>query len=121
MDDAIVTNGADIKMYDKQDMNSERTYTDITLSSASLRDFFLSFKVDNKIRLWEINPNDFSIRCIAIGLKQPKGAASITFRKTTQKTFVSVSQDLFIKLWLLRFEDEYDNLSSFLVTIYDQI
>lgn len=100
---AVATNSADIKVYDTLDMNCKivKGHTDIVLSLASLRNFLLSAGKDNTIRLWEINPSDFSIRCIGIGTKHTKAVGSVAFGKISHKTFASVSQDTCIKVWTL--------------------
>ncbi|XP_031624516.1 transducin beta-like protein 3 [Contarinia nasturtii] len=100
---AVATNSADIKIYDTLDMNCKilKGHTDIVLSLASLRNFLLSAGKDNTIRLWEINPSDFSIRCIGIGRKHTKAVGSVAFGKISHQTFASVSQDTCIKVWKL--------------------
>ncbi|XP_055300361.1 transducin beta-like protein 3 [Sitodiplosis mosellana] len=100
---AVATNSADIKIYDTLDMNCKivKGHTDIVLSLASLRNFLLSAGKDNTIRLWEINPSDFTVRCIGIGTKHTKAVGSVAFGKISHQTFASVSQDTCIKVWKL--------------------
>lgn len=100
---AVATNSADIKIYDTLDMNCKiiKGHTDIILSLASLRNYLLSAGKDNTIRLWEINPSDFSIRCLGIGTKHTKAVGSVAFGKISHQTFASVSQDTCIKVWSL--------------------
>lgn len=100
---AIATNSADIKVYDTLDMNCKivKGHTDIILSLASLRNYLLSAGKDNTVRLWEINPSDFSIRCLGIGTKHTKAVGSVAFGKISHQTFASVSQDTCIKVWSL--------------------
>lgn len=100
---AVATNSADIKVYDTADMNCKivKGHTDIVLALASLRNFLLSAGKDNTIRLWEIDPSDFSIRCIGIGTKHTKAVGSVAFGKISHQTFASVSQDTCIKVWKL--------------------
>lgn len=100
---AVATNSADIKIYDTLDMNCKivKGHTDIVLALASLRNFLLSAGKDNTIRLWEINPSDFSIRCVGIGTKHTKAVGSVAFGKISHQTFASVSQDTCVKVWKL--------------------
>lgn len=100
---AVATNSADIKVYDTLDMNCKvvKGHTDIILSLASLRNFLLSAGKDNTIRLWELNPSDFSIRCVGIGKKHTQSVGSVAFGKISHQFFASVSQDTCIKVWNL--------------------
>lgn len=100
---AVATNSADIKIYDTLDMNCKivKGHTDIVLALASLRNYLLSAGKDNTIRLWEINPSDFSIRCVGIGTKHTKAVGSVAFGKISHQTFASVSQDTCVKVWKL--------------------
>lgn len=100
---AVATNSADIKVYDTVDMNCKivKGHTDIILTLASLRNYLLSAGKDNTIRLWELNPSDFSIHCIGIGTKHIKTIGSVAFGKISHETFASVSQDTCIKVWKL--------------------
>lgn len=98
---AMATNSSDIKVYDTNDMNCQvvRGHTDIVLSLSSLRNYLLSSSKDNTLRLWELNPSNFTITCIGIGTKHTKAVGSVAFGKISHTTFASVSQDTCLKLW----------------------
>lgn len=98
---AVATNSSDIKVYDTVDMNCQivKGHSDIVLSLASLRNFLLSSSKDNTIRLWELDPSNFTIRCVGIGTKHTKTVGSVAFGKISHTTFASVSQDSCLKLW----------------------
>lgn len=98
---AVATNSSDIKVYDTVDMNCQivKGHTGIVLSLASLRNFLLSSSKDNTVRLWELDPSNFTICCIGIGTKHTQTVGSVAFGKISHTTFASVSQDSCLKLW----------------------
>lgn len=98
---AVATNSSDIKVYDTVDMNCQivKGHTDIVLSLASLRNYLLSSSKDNTVRMWELDPSNFTIRCVGIGTKHTKTVGSVAFGKISHTTFASVSQDSCLKLW----------------------
>lgn len=98
---AVATNSLDIKIYDTLDMNCQiiRGHKDIILSLASFKNFLVSASKDNTIRMWEIDPGNFTVRCVGIGTKHTKSVGSVAFGKISHETIVSVSEDSCIKVW----------------------
>lgn len=99
---AVATNSADIKIYDTLNMNCQivKGHKDIILSLSAIKNFLLSSSKDNTIRLWELDPSDFTVRCVGVGTKHTKSVGSVAFGKISHTTFVSASQDSCLKVWM---------------------
>lgn len=97
----MATNSNDIKVYDTVTMNSIilKGHSDIVLALASFKNFLLSSGKDNSVRLWEGDFENFTFRCVAIGLKHTSAVGSVDFSKVSGKFFATVSQDQCLKLW----------------------
>lgn len=63
---AVATNSNDIKFYDTTNMNCQilKGHTDIVLAVSSHKNFLLSSGKDHTIRLWEVDPGTFKVKCL---------------------------------------------------------
>lgn len=100
---AVATNSNDIKIYDTLDMNCKlmKGHTAVVLALSSMGNYILSSGRDNTVRLWKLNPADFSVQCIGVGNRHTGAVGSVAFGHISRTTFVSASQDTCIKLWAL--------------------
>uniref|UniRef100_T1GAS6 Uncharacterized protein n=1 Tax=Megaselia scalaris TaxID=36166 RepID=T1GAS6_MEGSC len=112
---AVATNSNDIKFYDTTNMNCQilKGHTDIVLAVSSHKNFLLSSGKDHTIRLWEVDPGTFKVKCLAKGSKHTSSVGSISFGKVTHTICASVSQDSCLKVWDIpkKFEDQEELLS----------
>lgn len=74
-------------------------HTDIVLGFSSYKNFLLSGAKDNSIRIWEVNPGDFTVRCVAHGSKHTASVGSVAFGSSTHTHCASASQDTCLKIW----------------------
>ncbi|XP_055386353.1 transducin beta-like protein 3 [Condylostylus longicornis] len=111
---AVATNSSDIKFYDTCNMNCQilKGHSDIVLSLASYKNLLLSSAKDNSIRIWEVNTGNFSVRCVAKGIKHTASVGSVTFGKISHTKCASVSQDTCLKVWEVPKSFEEDNVIS---------
>lgn len=100
---AVATNSSLIKVYDTIDMNCKvlNEHTDIVLALASYGNLLLSSSKDMTIRLWEIDPSNFTFKYLGSGTKHTAAVGSVTFGKTSSTICASVSQDTCLKIWTL--------------------
>ena len=61
-------------------------------------------------RLWHVDFQNFSVKCVAIGMKHTNAVGSIDISKISGKFCVSASQDKCLKVWQIpkEFKDEED-------------
>ncbi|KAG6800849.1 transducin beta-like protein 3 [Apis mellifera caucasica] len=114
---AIATNSCDIKLYSTLTMNCEllRGHIDIVLSLATTPAnvyLLISAAKDNSIRVWLMDKQTNKISCIASAIRHTAPIGSIAISQTSFKFFVSVSQDLCLKLWNLQNDIEFKGICS---------
>ncbi|XP_062546513.1 transducin beta-like protein 3 [Armigeres subalbatus] len=97
----MATNSSDFKIYDTTNMKCQlvKGHTDIVLSLSANQNYILSSSKDNSIRLWRYDAVEFTVQCIAIGLKHTNAVGSIALSKISGKFCASVSQDKCLKIW----------------------
>ncbi|CAD7080095.1 unnamed protein product [Hermetia illucens] len=112
---AVATNSNDIKCYDTLNMNCTilSGHTDIVLALASHKNFLLSSGKDNSIRIWEVNSGNFSVKCVARGMKHTSSVGSVAFGKLSHTICASVSQDTCLKVWSVPKNFDGDDILSF--------
>ncbi|CAG9857295.1 unnamed protein product [Phyllotreta striolata] len=98
---AVATNSKDIKLYENATMNCNilRGHDDIVLALATTPanpNLMLSSGKDNTVRLWKF---DYTMTCVAIGLRHTGSVGSVAFSNTDYNFAVTVSQDMCLKLW----------------------
>ncbi|PSN41585.1 Transducin beta-like protein 3 [Blattella germanica] len=103
---AVATNSIDIKLYRMKDMDCQllRGHTDLVLSLASTPSdpcLLLSGSKDNTVRIWQLDQEHHSVRCLGMGSRHTLSVGSVSFSQLSSTFFVSVSQDSCLKLWKL--------------------
>lgn len=100
---AVATNSTAIKLYDTATMNCQvlNGHTDIVLSLASYKTYLLSSGKDSTIRLWQIDPGNFTVAHLATGTKHTSAVGSVAFGHLSVTICASVSQDTCLKVWSL--------------------
>uniref|UniRef100_A0A1L8DGY2 Putative wd40-repeat-containing subunit of the 18s rrna processing complex n=1 Tax=Nyssomyia neivai TaxID=330878 RepID=A0A1L8DGY2_9DIPT len=98
---AVATNSPDIKFYDTTTMNCQvlKGHTDIVMSLAARGKVLVSASKDSTVRLWSLKPDSFEVNCIGVGRKHTASVGAIAISRISTSFFVSVSQDLCLKLW----------------------
>lgn len=54
---------------------------------------------DNSVRLWLMDPQSCAINCVGVGSRHTLSVGSVALSQLSSSFFLSVSQDLCIKLW----------------------
>lgn len=101
---AVATNSMDIKLYSMKDMGCQllRGHTDLVLTLAATPSnplLLLSGAKDNSVRLWLMDPVSHIVKCIGVGSRHTLSVGSVAFSHLSASFFLSVSQDLCLKLW----------------------
>ncbi|XP_049532813.1 transducin beta-like protein 3 [Anopheles darlingi] len=109
---AMATNSNDFKIYDTTTMNCQlvKGHTDIVLSLSANQRYLVSSSKDNSIRLWQFDEEQFTIKCLAVGLKHTSAVGSVAISGSSAPFCASVSQDRCLKTWKIpkRFEQGTD-------------
>ncbi|GFG39073.1 hypothetical protein Cfor_11996 [Coptotermes formosanus] len=101
---AVATNSMDIKLYNMKDMGCQllRGHTDLVLTLAATPSnplLLLSGAKDNSVRLWLMDPVNHIAKCVGVGSRHTLSVGSVAFGQLSASFFLSVSQDLCLKLW----------------------
>ncbi|PNF27952.1 Transducin beta-like protein 3, partial [Cryptotermes secundus] len=101
---AVATNSTDIKLYNMKDMGCQllRGHTDLVLTLAaapSNPSLLLSGAKDNSVRLWLMDPESHAAKCVGVGSRHTLSVGSVALSQLSASFFLSVSQDLCLKLW----------------------
>ncbi|XP_011184208.2 transducin beta-like protein 3 [Zeugodacus cucurbitae] len=105
---AVASNSKNIKIYDTEaNMNckiaSGHSDTVMTLSAAGGTNLLLSAGKDLSICLWRVNPNTFTLSCVARhNSSHTSTIGCLAFGCNTAAFFASVSQDGSLKVWNLK-------------------
>ncbi|XP_036334076.1 transducin beta-like protein 3 isoform X1 [Rhagoletis pomonella] len=105
---AVASNSKNIKIYDTEaNMNckivSGHNDTVMTLAAAGGTNLLLSAGKDLSILLWRVNPNNFTLSCIARNNSSHTSTIGcLVFGCNTAAFFASVSQDGSLKVWHLK-------------------
>lgn len=54
---------------------------------------------DNSVRLWLMDPVNHIAKCVGVGSRHTLSVGSVAFGQLSASFFLSVSQDLCLKLW----------------------
>jgi WD40 repeat protein len=54
---------------------------------------------DNSVRLWLMDSQSFNVNCVGVGSRHTLSVGSVALSEMSASFFLSVSQDLCLKLW----------------------
>lgn len=54
---------------------------------------------DNSVCLWLMDPVNYIVKCVGVGSRHTLSVGSVAFSQLSASFFLSVSQDLCLKLW----------------------
>ncbi|KAL8619229.1 hypothetical protein ACOMHN_050010 [Nucella lapillus] len=99
----VVSNSSKVKVFDRHTMQcqilSGHTDTVLAVTVCPKQNLFATASKDNQVRIWKMDPNTFSVTCVAAGEGHAKAVTTVAFSRLSAKFIVSGSEDQTIKLW----------------------
>ncbi|PIK43290.1 putative transducin beta-like protein 3 [Apostichopus japonicus] len=100
---AVASNSDQLRVFELSTLNCQilTGHTDIIIAIDVFKkgSMLVSSSKDNSVRLWQMNGEDNTLRCVAVGKGHTHSVLSVTASRLSRKFFVSGGEDMTFKVW----------------------
>ncbi|PIK37386.1 putative transducin beta-like protein 3 [Apostichopus japonicus] len=100
---AVASNSDQLRVFELSTLNCQilTGHTDIIVAIDVFKkgSMLVSSSKDNSVRLWQMNGEDNTLRCVAVGKGHTHSVLSVTASRLSRKFIVSGGEDMTFKVW----------------------